>query len=165
MSSITFIEGQGPMIMTCRNHDKGTDKIYIHPPRNSDHILPSLTGDQLCHAVIKPRTISRLKASKHCTTYQMHEQHGSFQGVDTCDVTTYRDFSFCSMVLDEHELKSIACWPDINSLLLKLGKENVLCRDTISSMKNRENYWYSENEIKVEKCLHGSTYVSLDDVR
>ena len=107
--SITFNEGQGSLIMTCRNHDNNTNKIYIHPLQNTDHILPSLSGNQLCRAVIRPRTICHLKASKYCTTYQMHKQRGSFHRVDTCDMTTYGDFIFCYMILDEHESKSISC--------------------------------------------------------
>ena len=125
--------------------------------------MPSNYGDQLSHAVIKPRTIRPMKASKYCTTYQMHEQRGSYQGVDTCDVTNFGDFSFCSMILDEHESKSIACRPDINSLLLKLEKEKVLCQSTVSSMQKRAKDWYADNKTKVEKSLDGSTYVPLDD--
>ena len=30
--SIAFVKGKGPMILTCRNHDCGTEKIYLHPP-------------------------------------------------------------------------------------------------------------------------------------
>ena len=57
MPSTTFIHGRGPLIMTYRNHDGGTYKLYLHPPQSLNHTLPSITGDQLCHAVITPRTI------------------------------------------------------------------------------------------------------------
>ena len=48
------------MIMTYRNHNHGTEKIYIYLPSQPNHILPSATGH---HAVISPRTIKPLKAS------------------------------------------------------------------------------------------------------
>ena len=45
LPSIAFVEGKGPCILTCRNHNGGTNKMYIHPPRQPDHILPSFCGD------------------------------------------------------------------------------------------------------------------------
>ena len=117
LPSISFVEGKGPHIMTCREHDDGDKKSYIHPPRHPHHIIPSDKGDQLCHAVIKPRLIKPMRTSRFCNIYQMHEQQGSFQGIDTCDVTDFGDFSFCSVILDESESRSIMNRPDINSLL------------------------------------------------
>ncbi len=122
LPSIAFIEGKGPHILTCRNHDGGCKKSYIHPPRQPNHILPSRQGDQLCHAVIKPCLIHPMRASKYSNIYQMHEQRGSFQGVDTCDVTNFGDFSFCSVLLDDSELRTIKHRPDINALLDSLEK-------------------------------------------
>ena len=94
LPSISFVEGQGPHVMTCREHNDGSKELYIHPPRQPHHTIPSQKGDQLCHAVIKPRLIKPMKASKYSNTYQMHEQRGSFQGIDTCNVTNFGDFSF-----------------------------------------------------------------------
>ena len=31
--SISFLDGKGPCIMTCRDHDKGTKKLMVHPCR------------------------------------------------------------------------------------------------------------------------------------
>ena len=93
------------MVSTCRNHNRGTQKIYT--PCQPNHILPSKSGNQLCHAVINAQTIRLIKASKFCTTFQIHEQQGFFQGVDTCDLRKYGDFSFCSILLDESETRTI----------------------------------------------------------
>ena len=83
LPSIAFIEGKGPHVMTCREHDDGTTKSYIHPPRQPHHIIPRQMGDQLCHAVIKPRLIKPVKYGLKNNIYSMHEQRGSYQGVDT----------------------------------------------------------------------------------
>ena len=112
--------------MTCREHDDGTTKSYIHPPRQPHHIIPSEKGDQLCHAVIKPRLIKPMKASKYSNTYQMHEQRGSFQGIDICDVTNFGEFNYCSVLLDESESRCIKSRPDINALLDMLEKMVLL---------------------------------------
>ena len=55
--------------MTCKDHDKGSTTIYIHPPRQPGHILPCKYSDQICHAVIKPRTISQSKAQKYLNIF------------------------------------------------------------------------------------------------
>ena len=135
--SIAFVNKIGPVLLTCRNHNGGTDKHYIHPPRQPYHILPSAKGDQLCHVCIKPRTIKPMKASKYCTKFQMSEQRGSFQGVDTCSVTNFGDFSFTSVLLDESESRSIALRPDINALLMKFQKENQLSIGAVNAMRQR----------------------------
>ena len=48
---------KGPVVMTCRNHNGGTKKKYIHPPWHPYQHLASRIGDQLCHAVVKTRTV------------------------------------------------------------------------------------------------------------
>ena len=103
-----------------------------------------------------------MKASKYSTTYQMHEQRGSFQGIDTCDVTNFGDFSFNSVFLDESESVSIANRPDVNSLLNRLEQSNFLCKRTVESMRKRALESSPSPEV-IEKCIHGATYVTLDD--
>ena len=68
---IEFVTGVGSVILTCKNNSGGTEKIYINPPRQPKHVLPSEKGNQLCYACINPRTIKTVKASKYCTKFQM----------------------------------------------------------------------------------------------
>ena len=85
--SISFVEGKGMQFMTCKDHNNGSISLFIHPPRQPNHILPCKYSDQICHAVIKPRTISQMKAQKYSNTFQMHKQRGNFNGIDTCSIT------------------------------------------------------------------------------
>ena len=162
LPSVTIGDNTGPMVCTCRSHSGGTKDLYIHPPRQKDHILPSSKGDQLCHAVIRPRTIKPLKASKYCTTYQMHEQRGSFQGIDTCDVRDFGDFSFTSKLLDESEARSVALRPDINSLLTKLQKDHHVPEEFVQQKRERAQLLCHDVSL-YDEYLHGSTYVPLED--
>lgn len=157
-----FHELDGPVVCTCSNHNRGTTKFYLHPPRQPVHILPSATSDQLCHAVIKPRTVKPLKASKYYTTYQMHEQKGSFQGVDTCSITNYGDFSFTSVLLDQFENRSIAMRSDINALLNHLKKDEHLSTVTVEGMRQRAKTVYPDTS-ELDQFINGSTYVSFKD--
>lgn len=115
--TIIFTKNKGPRICTSRNSNGGNQKDYLHIPRQPRHVLPSIHGDQLCHAVIRPRTIKPMVAKKYSNCYQMHEQKGSFQGIDTYDVTNYGDFGYVDYNLDESEARSIRFRPDINMLL------------------------------------------------
>ena len=161
--SIAFVNKIGPVLLTCRNHNGGTDKHYIHPPRQPYHILPSAKGDQLCHVCIKPRTIKPMKASKYCTKFQMSEQRGSFQGVDTCSVTNFGDFSFTSVLLDESESRSIALRPDINALLMKFQKENQLSIGAVNAMRQRARLLHPDPNTEFKEYMSGSTYVPFND--
>ena len=100
--SIAYRNGS-PHFLTCRSHGKGTNKKFLHPPRRPDHILPSFCGDQLCHAVLKPRTVKQMKASKYSDSFQMNEQRACFHGVDSCTLTNVGNFDIQSAILDEDE--------------------------------------------------------------
>lgn len=41
LPSLAFINGKGPEVFTCRDHNSGTNKQYIHSPNQPNHILPS----------------------------------------------------------------------------------------------------------------------------
>ena len=81
-----------PIFMSCSRHKGGCEKVNIHVPRTPTTSLPSSFNDQICHAVIKTRTIKSMKPSTYSNTYQMKEQMGSFQGVDMCNTTKICDF-------------------------------------------------------------------------
>ena len=96
---IEFVDGVGPLIMACRNHNDDCNIDFIHLPRQTHHILPSHGIDQLCHAVTNMRTVRPIQANKYSNTCQIQGQRGSFQGIDTCDVCSVWGFSFSSIKL------------------------------------------------------------------
>ena len=103
--------------MVCKDHNKGSTSAYIHPLREPNHILPCKYSDQICHAVIKPRTITQMKAQKYSNTFQMQEQRGNFNRIDTCSVTQDINFKLIYVLLEDYESRSIRGRPDINALL------------------------------------------------
>ena len=150
------------MVLTCNEHNGGTHKLYVHPPRQPYHIIPSEKGDQLCHAVIKPRLIKPMKASKYCIKFQMHEQRGSFQGIDTCDVVMFGNFSFTSFLLDQSESRSIKYRPDINALLDTLYKDGRVSKDMVDSYRERARFSNPPEDV-MDKCRNGATYIDMED--
>ena len=153
-------QDKGAVILTCCNHGGGTNKKYIHPPRYPFmHNLPSEHGDQLCHVVIKPRSISPMKASKYSNTYQMHEQKGCYQGIDTCSLTRFHDFSYWSHLLHQSECLSISNRSDIVALLHKLKERSLL--SNIEKLKSASQDLMKN--INIGEYYKGATYISLED--
>ena len=60
--SIAFVEGKGPVILTCYDHNGGTKKLMIHTCKWK-HNLASKHPDQLCQAVIQPRLLKPVSDS------------------------------------------------------------------------------------------------------
>ena len=163
LPSLAFIDGKGPCVLTCRKHDGGCRHHYIHPPRQpGGHILTSKHNDQLCHAVMKPRTIKQVKAKQYSTSFQMHSQMGSFKGIDTCDVRSFGQFNFTSVFLRESEGRSIIGRPDINSLLDKLERNNVIEKSVATGLRDDAAVLFPNKSI-LDSYAHGSTYVPIED--
>ena len=78
-----------------------------------------------------------MKANTFSNTYQIHEQRGSFQGIDTCDVCCVGGFSFPSIILDESESRTIINRPDINVRLDKLSKDKSLTKNAVDARRQR----------------------------
>ena len=156
--SIIFTE-DGPMVMTCRNHNGGTDKLFIHIPRQPKHILPSFHPDQLAHVSIKPRTISPMKAKQYSSSFQMHEQRGTFNGIDTCSITSYHNFAINSILLRECMLRSVENRADINALLNTLVKDGVIPKQFVSVI--REAARAECCDIDFDYYISGATYVPV----
>ena len=128
--------------------------------RQPCHILPPGKSDQLCHAVIKPRTIHPLRKSIYSDSFQMQEQRGTFGGIDTSNITSYHNFSFRSKLLSESESRSIINRPDINSLLTQLVEEKKISKIAANEKRLLAKRLYEEFDFDPYLC--GGTYVPIE---
>ena len=76
-----------------------------------------------------------MKASKYSNKVQMHEQRGTFNGIDTCSVTNYSNFDICSKLLDESEGRSINNCPGTNALLTQLYNTHIISDNVATARK------------------------------
>ncbi len=84
LPSLVWLPCIGPVFATCRNHNKGTEKKYFHVPRFPEYpAIPTPKSDQLSHAVLKPRTLRRMRWSAFNTSYETVEMRGVYGGIDT----------------------------------------------------------------------------------
>lgn len=159
MPSISLVEGKGPCVLTCREHDGGTNKFMIHQCKWK-HNLPARRSDQLAQVVINPRQLKPIKASKYSHAFQMYQQTGSFNGIDTCTNTTYGKFDKCSLLEKEAEARSLYNRHDVNSHLSRLVEEDVVS-DIVAQSKRQYAYEYGKKE-DFRKYNYGATYVPLE---
>ena len=158
--SITFLDGV-PHVMTCDEHDKGTTSLFVHTPRSpGHHSLPSKFSDQLSHCAIRTRSIKPMQKKYYSTSYQMHEQRGSFNGIDTCNISTYRKFDFRSSLLSKYESRAIINRPDINALLNQLIEEKTLSKFTANGKRAYASKLFFEFDFT--KYYIGATYVPFE---
>jgi hypothetical protein len=157
LPSINYVINKGMQFMVCKDHNEGSKFAYVHPPRQPNHIFPCKYADQICHAVIKPRTITQMKAQKYSNCFQMMEQRGNFNGIDTCNVTQYRDFTLLSVLLEEYESRSIYRRADINALLDQFVNEKLISHETAAAY--RETAKEKAKEFDDGKLCYGATYV------
>jgi len=157
--SIAFIDGLGPVVLTCRDHENGSRLKMIHTCRQPNHILPAKLSDQLCHAVIQSRTIKPVKSSKFSTSFQLHEQRGNMNGIDTCSITNFRKFDFCSLLHGQAEARCITNRPDIYALLSQFVREQEM--SSYAANEKRAEARILVDGIDFTPCYNGSTYVPL----
>ena len=161
MPSLAFVDGKGPVILTCVEHTGGTTKMYIHPCRWK-HNLPSKHSDQVCQTVMEPRLIRPTRSSAYSTSYQMFQQCGTFNGIDTCSATMHGRFDLPpSLLLQESESRSIYNRSDINAHLSSLVSQGVIS-DVVAQSKVEAAQSFSQS-VDYEKYYAGATYVSLEN--
>ena len=157
--SLAFVNGKGPLILTCNEHNGGTKLFMVHPCR-WQHNLPARKPDQLCQAVMQPRILRPMKASKYSTSFQMFNQTGTFNGIDTCSATSYGNFDFISKLTAEAEARSIFNRSDINAHLSKLREENVISEYVESGRRDFATRFSRSKDYS--RFVKGGTYVSLE---
>lgn len=157
---ITFHPKFGLIVLTCRDHDKGRKLFMLHCPRMPFHTLPAKHSDQLSPCVMNCRTSKPVKRTEFSTQYQLNEQRGSFNGIDTFTVTDFHRFDFTSILLYESESRALKYRPDTNAFLTQLVVDKVI-GSCIAQSKRKEAEEYGK-DLDIKKYIRGATYVPLD---
>ena len=99
LPTIYFLDGY-LCVLTCKYHDGGCHLIHMNCCRWRNNI-PSHVSDQVCHAVVKPRTVKHVKIGYNSTGYQMVKQQISWKGLDTINVSSVRKTDHVSILIQE----------------------------------------------------------------
>ena len=133
----------------------------IHTPRLPKHILPSMYSDQLCHAVIQCRTIKPMRRTKYSTQFELYEQKGTFNGIDTFGLTDFQNMSISSELLAHYESLSIVHRKDINSLLTQLVEKKKIGKVVANDRRKEATYRVDKLKMDFDSIVFGSTYVPI----
>ena len=90
----------------------------------------------------------------------MHEQRGTFNGIDTCNITSYCTFNFRSVLLRNAEARSIINRPDINALLSQMVEEGTMSKFVAEGKRVHAQKKFGD--FNFEKYVEGATYVPLE---
>ena len=159
--SIYFDNNGTPVVLSCRDHHTGCKKMCIHTPRLPKHILPSMYSDQLAHAVIHCRIVKPMKSTRFSTQFQLFEQKGTFNGIDTFGLIDFQNMEISSELLAHYESLAIVHRKDTNALLSKLAKEKKIGKSVANSRRNEAHYRVNKLDLDLDYLLSGATYVPI----
>jgi hypothetical protein len=158
LPSVAFMNGN-LVVLTCLDHDGGSNKMMIHPCR-WEHHLPANQSDQVAPLVIQSRVVRGAKAKKYSDEWQMMEQRGTFTGLETCNHVEFGRFDKYSKLRFEVEARSIKNRYDINAHLETLCNKNVLSRHSANDMRvHAESFSIGRD---YEKLYRGGTYIPFE---
>lgn len=162
--AVVFVPNRGFCVCTCKDHNGGSDKRYVHPPTNPmNGVLPMERSDQLAHAVLNPRTIKSLRTGKYNDIYQMYSCRGSFRGLDTCDIVDVGNFSYTTTLEGRNRALILYGRSDLRQKMQQLVETKRLPSwFAEEELINVKKYRFQENN-NIQKGLDGSTYVPLLD--
>ena len=110
--------------------------------------------------MVNPRVLKPVKVVKYSTKFQMFQQMGSFNGIDTCSHRSYGNFSFWSKLSFEAGARSISNRPNINVHSRQLSSDKIM-----SEYIEKEKRCYAENfsqTMNYTQYNYGATFVSLE---
>ena len=136
--------------------------MMIHTPRLPKHILPSKYSDQLAHAVIQCRTVKPMRKTKYSTQFELFEQKGTFNGIDTFGLTDYQNMAIPSELLAHYESLSIYHRRDTNALLNKLVEEKKIGKCVANDRRSEAVYRVENLNMNVDYLVSGATYVPIE---
>ena len=131
--TISFVDWW-PGVLTFKYHDGGCNLIQINSCRRITHI-PSPVSDQVCHAIVKPRTVKHMKVGYNSAEYQMVKQRSSWKRPYTINISSVWKTYHGSILIQKSEARSYANRKDMKSLIQRLTDDEKTCNDHAEGIK------------------------------
>ena len=151
---------KGLCLATCRFHDGGSNKFFVHRPTNPTGRLPSKYSDRLGPATITYNCMKPTKPNYSTHTYSMGIAKGNFAGISSTTIGTKRKWDV-AFGKDDVCKESLCCnyRDDIKLFLQTLVGKGELSQDLAESIGDKGSLPSSND---VQKCLKSSTSVPFD---
>jgi len=102
-----------------------------------------------------------MKRSLFNTSYETVEMRGVYGSIDSCNITEFGNFNFCSHLTELTESLSIRKRPDIRALVTTLHAENVLGPRAAHGLLSSADFYFQNCNFK--KYMKGATYMRMED--
>ena len=145
---IAFVEDKGPCVLTCPEHNGGTNIIF------RKKTCPTFP---ISHTNLLIETSERVKLFNQI---KMFHKTGTFNGIDTCSTTLLGNLHSKYILSENDESRSITNFPDINAHLSKLMQEKIIYEYVESAKQEFDNSFSST--IDYLKYTKGATFVNLE---
>ena len=154
---VVLDQKQGLCLATCRFHNGGSNKFFVHPPKNPIGRMPSKFSDRLGPATITYNCFKPTKPNYSTHTYSMGIAKGNFSGISSTTIGTKRKWDIAFEKEDVCK-ESLCCnyRKDIKPFLQKLVVEGELSQDLMDSICDKDPMPPSADVIK---SLESSTSV------
>lgn len=162
--SIVNHHEHGPVILTCRNHNKSSTERYLHVPENPYGTLFTPHSNQYAPVVIKTRCIRRMKKNHFSDTFSTAMLQGGYDGYDSSYVTSKSCFQHGDNLSALRDSLSIGGREDIHHYVAALHKDynsstflpEHLGRDIIQRGKS------AIEAIDIKTYLNAATYIPIE---
>ena len=154
-----FDSVKGLCISTCRFHNGGSSKQYVHPPANPTGRLPSKFPDRLGPATITYNCYKPAKPNFSTHTYSMGIAKGNFGGISSTTISCKRrwDVAFGPDDVARESLCS-NMRKDIKPHLQKLVQRRELSQELFDSITSCNTVLSPQS---ITNCLQYTTSVSF----
>lgn len=151
------VTDKGLLLCTCRFHDNGSSKLYVHVPHNPHGTIPSPYSDQLTPAIFSPKPFRGMKAKYSSHTWQMRCVQGGFSGLSSFSLTTIPKWNIKSDIHANLESLYYLNRPDLKAFISTKYARDPLSVAPLGSLE----YVPQPSPDRCDKALAGATYVSL----
>ena len=157
---VFYDEVKGLCIATCKFHNGGSNKQFVHPRSNPTGRLPSKLQDRLGPATMSYNCYKPTKPNFSTHTFSMGVAKGNFGGISSTTIGCKRRWDVV-FGKDDVVRESLCCNKrrDIKPLLQKLVKKRELSQDLFESITSTDSLPSSES---IHQCLQNATSVSFE---
>jgi hypothetical protein len=164
--TLTFVDGKGFRVCTCRYHSPKDTLEYIHPPTNPTGTIAFPGDNELAQVVVVPRTIRSFQAKTYSNSYQLNRAMGSYSGIDTVDLISdlhygEQERSHLSFLRDMIAMNQRS---DYRLFISRLPeKDRQITREYAQALLEESNALCDDEAMVFNQHKSGATYIPLED--
>jgi len=161
LPSVVLSPAKGLCILYCRHHASRSSqrRLYTHTPKKVGNMLSSTRPDCLSHCVVRPRSVSTVRARAYNTTMTANIFTCGYAGCDSANVCLEGKFNIPSLTLFNHEVLSYWARRDIQDLASAKVDQGKIMPDLRDQWDETARRKYEGEEEMLSMATRGATFV------